>query len=86
MGRKKPKFDKQKCLKCKYHGIGKCGYFTRAGSKATKVFCDYATIAKSTCLKPINITDVVDLRGTEYNNCKLFAEGSPEREREQFHM
>ena len=51
----KPKFNKRKCMKCKYHAFSTDGYraVTKRGSRG--VVCNYATITGITCLKPDGI-------------------------------
>ena len=72
----KPKFNKKKCLKCKYHGIGHNGYPVRlSGSiKSLRVYCNYS-ITGSSCLKPISTYKTTDIRGEDYDNCLLFSPG-----------
>ena len=73
----KPKFNKDKCAKCKYRGEG-AGYATT--SKKRLVHCYYSKQGVGSCLKPISSTETIDIRGEDYNNCKLFQEGNPVRE------
>lgn len=71
---KKPKFDKKKCLKCIYHGVGCGGYSVKdENDRSISVFCNY-NATEDTCLKNVN-GDVVDQRGEDYYNCQLFVEG-----------
>lgn len=75
----KPKFDKKKCLTCIYHGEG-VGYSVRVpnkdGTYSLKVVnCNYAGVTGETCLKPAPNNEVIDLRGDDYDNCKLYEEG-----------
>ena len=84
--RNKPKFDKSKCLKCKYHGRGKNGYSTRKGNTTVAVFCDFATITDTTCLKRNDKGTAKDLRGEDFDNCKLFSPGKAEREFSKFRV
>ena len=79
--RNKPKFKKSRCLKCKYHGIGHGSFSTKVDDKSIQVYCNYATIAESTCLKPINNKEVIDMRGEDYYNCLLFSEGAMIKEK-----
>lgn len=77
---KKAKFDKKKCLKCKYHGLG-VGYSVKASNGTFKrVFCDYSGITDSTCLKPGPNHTVIDLRGDDYKNYKLFVNEKLQKE------
>lgn len=71
----KYKFSKQKCARCIYRGINGLGVPTHVDDKTIRVYCNFATITNSTCLRPTDNNKVYDLRGTDYNNCKLFVEG-----------
>lgn len=79
--RNKPKFNKRKCLECKYRGYISQGHLIRTGNKSVHVCCNFASITGITCLKPLSGYRTTDLRGDNYNNCKLFVKGNPERER-----
>ena len=69
----KTKFDKHKCAKCRYRGMG-CGASSiKVGSRMLAIYCNYC-ITGTTCLKADG-KNVVDRRGKDYNNCKLFEEG-----------
>lgn len=57
-----------------YHGEGHCGYPVKLKNKTVIVYCNYAAVADSTCLKHLNSHQYYDLRGTEYSKCKLFKE------------
>lgn len=72
--RRKPKFNKKRCLECKYHGFGH-GYYVEMKGKKYPVYCNYASITDSTCLKPLNSEESYDLRGEDYENCLLFSSG-----------
>lgn len=79
----KPKFDKKKCLKCKYHSCrGSLGYPVRVGKKTYSVYCDFICQTGISPLKPGPNKTVTDLRGEDYNNCQLFKEGEPEKRTE----
>lgn len=67
----KPKFNKKRCLECRYCGVGKGGFVVNGKS----LFCDYATITNSTCLRRTRKGEVIDLRGSDYDNCLLYAPG-----------
>lgn len=75
----KPKFNKRKCLKCKYHSRLSQGYSVRVGHESIHVICNFATVTGITCLKPDSNNSTTDLRGEDYDNCMLFVEGEPER-------
>lgn len=81
----KPKFNKRKCVKCKYHGTGCNGYPVRVGfsDRTIPVFCNYSKTER-TCLKKLNDGRIIDLRGDDYNGCKLFEEGRVEDEEEDY--
>lgn len=78
----KPKFNKEKCAKCKYRGLGE-GYYVKMKTKDgeehyVKVYCNYTSIMKESCIKrkdPHNPFDVYDIRGDRKNHCKKFEEG-----------
>lgn len=72
----KPKFDKKKCLKCMYHGTGCGGFPIRTTKRTITVYCNYSN-TDDTCLKRINNGRIIDQRGDDYNNCRLFVEGKP---------
>lgn len=45
MTKDKPKFDKNKCLKCKYHGERTMnGWGVRKYGKMVPIFCDYSCL------------------------------------------
>lgn len=72
----KAKFDKKKCIKCIYHGVGKCGHCVRMPDGHTeRVHCNYSSVTDVTCLQPGPNGTVIDMRGEDYNNCLLFVEG-----------
>lgn len=73
--RHKAKFNKNKCATCQYRGIGSVGYPVRINDMSVRVYCNYSGITNVTCLRPASSTEVVDLRGEDYNNCKLYKEG-----------
>ena len=69
------KFNKEKCLNCKYASVS-TSYATSLGYRVKDkdgiiyyVMCDYACKTGETCLKK----DGTDIRGDEYNNCKLYS-------------
>ena len=72
----KPKFSKRKCLDCIYHTLTSQGYPTRIkqGNKyhTLNVACNYCELTKQTCLCLDGGKNIVDKRGNDYNNCKLF--------------
>lgn len=73
------KFNPEKCMKCKFRNEAQSnniGSTVRLpNGKTTRVYCDYAYIMNSTCLKPISPTKSIDMRGDDYNNCNYFIEG-----------
>lgn len=72
----KPKFNKKKCLKCKYRGTKGIGYPVRnEDGEVVRPYCNYSAYANTTCLKPGPHGTSIDSRGNDYNNCKLFVEG-----------
>ena len=66
-----PKFNKERCLSCRYSGRGNGGYV----ANGKQVYCDYANIAEHTCLTRGPKGKVIDRRGTDYNNYLLYAPG-----------
>lgn len=58
--------NKRKCKKCIYHG-GSIG-------RKSSITCDYSGKTDTTCLTLEN-GKVVDRRGNDMNNCKLFDDG-----------
>lgn len=80
----KTKFDRKKCLNCIYRG-GSQGNCTTLRN----IHCNYSGIMTATCLKRIPNKDgeIKDIRGDDYNNCKLYQKGRPIKaleEREDF--
>lgn len=68
----KSKYYKPKCKTCIYHG-------TTSGMHSNQVFCSYSTIAEDTCLKKGNKGEIIDQRGDEFYNCKLYESGKKKR-------
>ena len=68
-----PKFDKRKCLKCKYHStLANVGYAVRKGKNdVIYPYCNYAGVTKSTCLRKSG-KETEDIRGNDYYSCRLF--------------
>ena len=73
--REKPKFNKEKCYTCRFHGVGSLGYPITVKGRRVKVYCDYATIMEETCLYPLNGYKTKDVRGEDSENCKLYEPG-----------
>lgn len=70
-----PKFDKNKCAKCVYR-CKTSGVFTaKIGAETTGIICNYASIARKTCLTRVSSNEIKDIRGDDYHNCELFVEG-----------
>lgn len=68
----KSKFNKQKCVTCKYHG--KASTADGTGNKNLNgVHCYYANTGE-TCLRRVG-NKVIDIRGEDFNNCKLYERG-----------
>ena len=74
------KFDKHKCLRCKYAVNMSGGYCVRGkDEKPISLLCDYSGNNKDgkTCLYIGEDRKVHDRRGEDYHNCKLF---TPDKE------
>ena len=63
-------FNKTKCKKCKYRA--KCN-----GEGVKVLACNYSSY-HGTCLKRVG-KEVIDLRGNDPDNCKLYEEGEPKK-------
>lgn len=62
----KYKFSKTRCKSCIYH---------RGGTQGKgALYCNYASIANQTCLH-LEDKKVVDRRGDDYYDCKLYKKG-----------
>lgn len=70
----KPKFNKSKCRKCKYHGTG-VGYPIKQGDNVVFIHCNYTHRDRGSCLRKLEDGTIVDIRGEDYNNCALFERG-----------
>ena len=70
---RKSKFRKSKCKKCIFHSAQSGGY----------LICSYATRNKAdnTCLYKGDDGKLHDRRGDDYDNCLLFIEGQPIKEK-----
>lgn len=78
--RKGSKFDKKKCLKCKWHGTG-IGYPVKISEiRHDVIHCNWSSYNDSACLKMVN-GEVIDIRGDDYHHCKLFEEGKAEEKK-----
>ena len=77
MAGNKPKFDKQMCLKCKWHGTGGGWRAKLPNGKTQALHCNYSGYHDSTPLRAVSSTEVIDLRGDDFHNCSLFVEGTP---------
>lgn len=64
----KPKFDIQKCKKCIY-----------SGKLENLTCCDYSLRTNKPTLTSISAGKVIDRRGEDYENCKLFTTGKRRR-------
>lgn len=73
----KPKFNKNRCLTCKYARFMVGGFAAKVNGKSIPLICSYGTINPmgETCLFVDENRNLVDKRGTDYNNCKLYSEG-----------
>lgn len=74
MGSSKPKFNKEKCLKCIWHS--RCGsgwHVLTMQGEYINVVCGYSSFTGSTCLKRVARDELIDIRGEDYNACQLYA-------------
>lgn len=76
----KTKFDRKKCLTCIYRG-GSQGSCT----SIKNLHCNYSGIMTATCLKRIPNKDgeIMDIRGKDYDNCRLYEKGRQIKSLEQ---
>lgn len=65
--KKSTKFNKEMCKQCRFHG-------RISGVDTGTVFCNYASLNDTTCLYRKG-RHVVDMRGYDHDNCKLFEAG-----------
>ena len=69
------KFNKRKCAKCKYRCTFS-GANTGFKVSARNIGCYYGVISNTgTCLHLVN-GKIIDRRGDDYDNCKLFEKGN----------
>ena len=80
MARIKPKFDKQKCLKCRWHGMGLGWSAIMPDGKNVSIHCNYSGYHDTTPLRSGANSTILDLRGEDYDNCLLYVEGMPDEE------
>ena len=74
-----PKFDKMKCLTCKYRSQAmNLEWPVKVGSKIKYVYCNYLCVTGISTL-----TKNGDRRGTDYDNCLLYEEGDMITKREK---
>lgn len=72
--------DTKLCARCKYHGY--FGAKPEDGGSITNVMCDYSgTAHDGTCLKRVN-GELIDRRGSKFDECLLFVEGKRVERRE----
>lgn len=80
--RSTPKFNKTKCLKCKYHGGGSSlnlGYPVHTENGDIKyIYCDYMCVTGRSPIEPTPKRGIYDIRGNDYDNCRLYERGSNE--------
>ena len=70
------KFNKKKCKKCKWHG-------RLCSGGQSGIYCNYSSLHRKSCLKRIG-KDVVDVRGSDYDNCLMFEQGNATRDISQW--
>ena len=75
----KPKFNKHKCYDCKYHCEHSAGYPIKKKIRdkivTVHIGCDYISMTRQSCITKDENENKIDLRGDDYNNCKLFKAG-----------
>lgn len=80
----RPKFDKSKCLRCRYSVKISSGFSAHDQTGASvQIVCDYSGSNKDghTCLYRGADKKVHDRRGDDYNNCLLFTQGKLNKRR-----
>ena len=78
----KSKFDKRKCMKCVY----KCTMSLGSGAKASpnNVACYYSVMSNNgSCLELVK-GKLVDRRGNDHDNCKLFKAGLRDKHKNMY--
>lgn len=71
-------YNKKKCRKCKYSSYIGGGH--KKYTSDLKITCNYSMITDQTCLFRKN-GKIVDRRGNDPENCKLFDDGNKIRRR-----
>lgn len=71
----KPKFDKNKCLKCKYHIERLGGYHAKRVGREVSVMCNYLGATGHSCLTLDDNGVKIDRRGEDHKDCKLYQKG-----------
>lgn len=72
----KPKFNKDKCLKCVYRLEDANGFLGKnERGEGISCMCNYAGVTGHTCLHTVK-GQTKDRRGEDYEDCKLFSEGN----------
>ena len=80
----KAKHNKAMCIKCKYHtymgNVGKCDkpFAKMTDLEKSHIACYRSVMLSQTCMKNVH-GKLVDSRGDDYNNCKLFEPDDRER-------
>ena len=69
------KFNKRKCYDCMCHAEHSCGTTVEVDNRHVNVLCNYACATGETCLTQGANHTIIDRRGDEYDNCKLFKRG-----------
>ena len=71
------KFSKTKCKTCAYHG-------SITGIATGTIYCNYGAIAESSCLYRGKHGEVLDRRGDDRFNCKLYMKGAKIRDKQNW--
>lgn len=70
------KFNKEKCARCQYRGTNGLGVPVQVNGSSVRIYCNFCGTTDKTCLRMKNRKEVYDIRGNDYNNCKMFVEGN----------
>lgn len=69
------KFDTEKCKKCQFRGLISGATKQRTLKNTANIICNYSGVTGITCLYAERPNKIIDRRGDDRENCKLFKEG-----------